>query len=46
MEIITKEGQEIKRYTPSEDSGASGRKGRKVGVAYQLDDGRIIYVPE
>lgn len=46
MEIITKEGQEIKRYTPSEDSGASGRKGRKVGVAYQLEDGRIIYVPE
>ncbi len=46
MEIVTKQGQEIKRYTPSEDTEASGRRGRKVGVAYQLDDGRIIYVPE
>lgn len=46
MEIITKEGQEIKRYTPSEDAENSGKRGRKVGVAYQLEDGRIIYVPE
>ena len=46
MEIITKQGKEIKRYTPSEDSESSGSRGRKVGVAYQLDDGRIIYVPE
>ena len=47
MEIITKEGQEINRYTPSEDQDkASGKKGRKVGIAYELENGEIIYVPE
>ena len=46
MEIITKEGKEIKRYTPSEQKEASGKRGRKVGVAYELDNGEIIYVPE
>ena len=45
MEIITKEGQKINRYTPSEDQDAkSGKKGRKVGIAYELDNGEIIYV--
>lgn len=47
MEIITKEGQKINRYTPSEDqSSQSGIKGKKVGVAYELENGEIIYVPE
>lgn len=46
MEIITKEGEKINRYTPSEDKGASGNKGKRVGVAYELEDGNIIYVPE
>ena len=46
MEIITKEGQEIKRYTPSEEQETSGTRGKKVGVAYQLESGEIIYVPE
>ena len=46
MEIITKEGKEIKRYTPSEQKESSGKRGRKVGVAYELDNGEIIYVPE
>ncbi len=47
MEIITKRGKEIERYTPSEDkTKVSGSKGRKVGVAYELEDGRIIYLPE
>ena len=47
MEIITKEGQKINRYIPSEDQDAkSGKKGRKVGIAYELDNGEIIYVPE
>ena len=47
MEIITKEGQKITRYTPSEDQDAnSGKKGRKVGIAYEVDNGDIIYVPE
>ena len=47
MEIITKEGQKINRYTPSEDqSHADGTKGKRVGVAYELDNGEIIYVPD
>lgn len=46
MEIITKEGQEIKRYTPSEEQQSSGKRGKRVGTAYQLDNGEIIYVPE
>lgn len=29
MEIITKEGQKINRYTPSEDQQKSGKKERK-----------------
>ena len=47
MEIITKQGEKIERYTPSEEqSSASGSRGRKVGVAYELENGEIIYVPE
>lgn len=45
MEIITKEGNKINKYTPSEDQ-SSGKKGRKVGIAYELENGEIIYVPE
>lgn len=46
MEIITKEGEKINRYTPSEDQSKSGNRGKKVGIAYQLENGEIIYVPE
>ena len=47
MEIITKEGEKINRYTPSEDKSASHRnRGKRVGVAYQLENGDVIYVPE
>lgn len=46
MEIITKEGTKIERFTPSENQEQSGTKGRRVGSAYQLDNGEIIYIPE
>lgn len=46
MEIITKEGRKIKKYTPSEESSSDKSKGRRVGVAYELESGEIIYVPE
>lgn len=46
MEIITKEGKQINRYTPSQDQSSSGKRGRKVGIAYELENGEIIYVPE
>jgi hypothetical protein len=45
-EIITKEGNKINRYTPSRDQSSSQTKGRKVGIAYELENGEIIYVPE
>lgn len=46
MEIITKKGDTIEKYTPSEEQESSGSRGRRVGTAYQLDSGEIIYVPE
>ncbi len=46
MEIITKKGEEIEKYIPSEDTENTGSRGKRVGVAYELDDGQIIYVPE
>lgn len=46
MEIITKDGEKINRYTPSDDQDKSSDKGKRVGVAYQLENGDIIYVPE
>ena len=47
MEIITKEGQQINRYTPCENQdGTDGKRGKRVGVAYELENGEIIYVPE
>lgn len=44
MEIITKEGNKttIRRMTKNLGSG----DGQRLGVAYKLDDGSVIYVPE
>ena len=47
MEIITKKGQKIERYTPSKNqSRTDGSRGKKVGVSYELEIGEVIYVPE
>lgn len=47
MEIITKEGKKINKYTPSQEQKSSNdKRGRKVGIAYELENGEIIYVPE
>lgn len=47
MEIITKKGDKIEKYTPSEDAVTENNsRGKRVGTAYQLDNGEIIYVPE
>lgn len=46
MEIITKEGEKISRYTPSGDTDPSSPRGKRVGIAYELENGDIIYVPE
>lgn len=43
-EIIEKRGQQIKvrKVTPEQESGP----GTRLGVAYQLPDGSVVYVPE
>ncbi len=47
MEIITKKGEKIEKYTPSEDeSNKNHSRGKKVGTAYQLESGEIVYLPE
>lgn len=46
MEIITKEGEKISRYTLSDDTDPSSPRGKRVGIAYELPNGDIIYVPE
>ena len=47
MMIITKEGNTINKYTPSgSDSQQTGNRGKRVGSAYQLENGEIIYIPE
>lgn len=47
MEIVIKDGAEIRKYTPSDSDIQTERtKGRRVGIAYQLENGEIIYIPE
>ena len=44
MEMIVKDGQKLERY---QSSGAIGEgHGTKAGVAYQMKDGSMVYVPE
>ena len=45
MEIITKKGKEIKVEKVT-DKKIGGEEGVKLGTAYQLKDGRMIYVPD
>ena len=48
MEIITKKGEEITRYKQNQAQQAdpNQKRGRRVGTAYQLENGEIIYIPE
>lgn len=46
MEIITKRGREISTYKAAGTTAGDGRQGKRLGTAYQLDDGQIIYVPD
>lgn len=45
MEIVTKKGTEIRRYEGAASATGKG-KGKKVGTAYQLESGEIVYLPE
>ncbi len=44
IEVITKKGSEIKAQKVT-DKKLSGQ-GEKLGTAYRLNDGRVVYVPE
>lgn len=44
MEMIVKRGNRIERLRSSDERG-SGR-GQRLGVAYRLESGEVIYVPE
>ena len=46
MEIITKKGEKIETYKASNQEESSGSKGKRVGTAYQMENGEIIYIPE
>jgi len=45
MEIITREGGKVSRYVAG-DASAASRQGQRVGTAYRLESGEIVYVPE
>ncbi len=44
MEITIKDGREIKTFASSGEIGAG--TGTKAGIAYRLEDGSMVYVPE
>jgi hypothetical protein len=44
MEMVVKQGQELKHYKSTGQIGEG--QGHKAGVAYRLDDGTMVYVPE
>ncbi len=44
MEIIVKKDNKVTRYKSEKNTG-SGR-GQRVGIAYRLESGEVIYVPE
>ncbi|MDO6426691.1 DUF2149 domain-containing protein [Thalassotalea sp. 1_MG-2023] len=46
MEIVTKEAGEIVRYQAHNAQSTTQNKGKRVGTAYQLENGEIIYIPD
>ncbi|MCO1336138.1 DUF2149 domain-containing protein [Microbulbifer sp. OS29] len=44
MEVIVKDGKEIKQYKSTGEIGSG--EGTRAGVAYQMADGSLVYVPE
>lgn len=46
MEIITKKGEKIESYKASDQTQSTGNKGKRVGTAYQMEGGEIIYIPD
>ncbi|HMV01051.1 MAG TPA: DUF2149 domain-containing protein [Rhodocyclaceae bacterium] len=44
MEIVTRDGKKIERFRA--DGGNGKGQGVRAGVAYRLEDGSMVYVPE
>ena len=44
MEMIVKKGERIERLRSSDELGEG--RGQRLGVAYRLESGEVIYVPE
>ena len=44
MQMIVKQGKEIKQYKASGEIGSG--EGMRAGVAYRMADGSFVYVPE
>jgi len=44
MQVIIKEGQEIKVMNMTEE--LAGGQGHKLGTAYRLETGEVIYIPD
>ena len=44
MEMIVKRGKRIERLRSSDERGEG--RGERLGVAYRLESGEVIYVPE
>ena len=44
MEIIVKKDNKISRFKSEKTTGSG--KGQRVGIAYRLESGEVIYVPE
>lgn len=44
MEIVTRKAQVLTRYRVSEDQARG--EGVRLGTAYQLESGEVVYVPE
>ena len=46
MQIVTKENGKIVRYQAQNSEATQQNKGKRVGTAYQLENGEIIYIPD
>ena len=44
MEMIVKRGKRVERLRSSDERGVG--RGQRLGVAYRLESGEVIYVPE
>ena len=44
MEIIVKKDNKVSRFKSEKTTGSG--KGQRVGIAYRLESGEVIYVPE